>query len=76
MVATAIYSVTFVLWKEAAFPLCRATKGVGKGMFLIQQLWYYYYYSLRYVRPAYGITYRDGDSGGTCSGNIGGSTIF
>jgi len=32
MVATAIYSVTFVLWKETAFPLCRATKGVGKGM--------------------------------------------
>ena len=24
MVATAIYSVTIVLWKETAFPLCRA----------------------------------------------------
>ena len=24
MVATAIYSVTTVLWKETAFPLCRA----------------------------------------------------
>ena len=24
MVATAIYSVTMVLWKETAFPLCRA----------------------------------------------------
>ena len=26
MVATAIYSVTMVLWKEIAFPLCRATE--------------------------------------------------
>jgi len=24
MAATAIYSVTIVLWKETAFPLCRA----------------------------------------------------
>jgi len=24
MVATAIYSVTMVLWKETAFPLCRS----------------------------------------------------
>ena len=24
MIATAIYSVTMVLWKETAFPLCRA----------------------------------------------------
>jgi len=24
MVATAIYSVTMVFWKETAFPLCRA----------------------------------------------------
>ena len=24
MVATAIYTVTMVLWKETAFPLCRA----------------------------------------------------
>ena len=28
MVATAIYSVIMVLWKETAFPLC----SVGKGM--------------------------------------------
>ena len=26
MVATAIYSVTMVLWKETAFPLCRAVE--------------------------------------------------
>ena len=26
MVAMAIYSVTMVLWKETAFPLCRATE--------------------------------------------------
>ena len=26
MVATAIYSVEMVLWKETAFPLCRATE--------------------------------------------------
>jgi len=26
MVATAIYTVTMVLWKETAFPLCRATE--------------------------------------------------
>ena len=26
MAATAIYSVTMVLWKETAFPLCRATE--------------------------------------------------
>jgi len=26
IVATAIYSVTMVLWKETAFPLCRATE--------------------------------------------------
>jgi len=26
MIATAIYSVTMVLWKETAFPLCRATE--------------------------------------------------
>ena len=26
MVATAIYSVTIVLWKETAFPLCRAVE--------------------------------------------------
>jgi len=26
MVATAIFSVTMVSWKETAFPLCRATE--------------------------------------------------
>jgi len=26
MVAAAIYSVTMVLWKETAFPLCRAVE--------------------------------------------------
>jgi len=26
MVATAIYSVTMALWKETAFPFCRATE--------------------------------------------------
>ena len=30
MVATAIYSVTMVLWKETAFPLCRATESQCK----------------------------------------------
>jgi len=30
MVATAIYSVTMVLWKETAFPLCRATESRWK----------------------------------------------
>jgi len=35
MVATAIYSVTMVLWKETAFP--QLWKGVGKGMLY---LWY------------------------------------
>jgi len=31
MVATAIYSVTMVLWKETAFPLCRAME-TGKAL--------------------------------------------
>jgi len=30
MVATAIYSVTMVLWKETAFPLCRAMERCWK----------------------------------------------
>jgi len=30
MVAAAIYSVTMVLWKETAFPLCRAMEGHWK----------------------------------------------
>ena len=29
MVATAIYSVTMVLWKETEFPLCRAMESIG-----------------------------------------------
>jgi len=37
MVATAIYSVTMVLWKETAFPLCRAME---------KRYYYYYYYYL------------------------------
>jgi len=28
MVATAVYSVTMVLWNETAFPLCRAMENV------------------------------------------------
>jgi len=35
MVATAIYSVTMVLWKETAFPLCRAMEGVGNIIIII-----------------------------------------
>jgi len=38
MVATAIYSVTMVLWKETAFPLCRSMK---KRYYYN---YYYYYY--------------------------------
>ena len=30
MVATAIYSLSMVLWKETAFPLCRAMERRGK----------------------------------------------
>jgi len=47
MVATAIYSVAMVLWKETSFPLCRAMEGVGKGMLCC----YYYYYLMVPVRP-------------------------
>jgi len=39
MVATAIYSVTMVLWKETAFPLCRAVERRWNC-----QCYYYYYY--------------------------------
>jgi len=42
MVATAIYSVTMVLWKETAFPLCRATEKRWK----MNVVSYYYYYFL------------------------------
>jgi len=41
MVATAIYSVTMVLWKETAFPLCRAMERRWK-----RNYYYYYYYYL------------------------------
>jgi len=34
MVATAIYSLTMMLWKETAFPLCRA----------MERHYYYYYF--------------------------------
>jgi len=37
MVATAIYSVTMVLWKETAFLLCTAME---------RRYYYYYYYYL------------------------------
>ena len=42
MVATAIYSVTMVLWKETAFPLCRAMERRWR-------YYYYYYYILVYI---------------------------
>jgi len=35
MVATAIYSVTMMLWEETAFPVCTATE---------KRYYYYYYY--------------------------------
>ena len=35
MVATAIYSVTMVLWKETAFPLHRATEKRWKIILLL-----------------------------------------
>ena len=40
MVATAIYSVTVVLWKETAFPLCRAMeRRFSFTYLLLLQLW-------------------------------------
>ena len=44
MVATAIYSVTMVLWKETAFPLCRAVERRWNC-----QCYYYYYY--KFLEP-------------------------
>jgi len=44
MVATAIYSVTMVLWKETAFPLCRAMERRWNC-----QCYYYYYY--KFLEP-------------------------
>jgi len=54
MVATAIYSVTMALWKETAFPLCRAMERRWErecclpGVFCdsgdTPALSYYYYY--------------------------------
>jgi len=41
MVATAIYSVTMVLWKDTAFLLCRAMERRWK--------YYYYFYFLPHV---------------------------
>ena len=35
MVATAIYSVTMVLWKETAFPLCRAIEKRSNNIIII-----------------------------------------
>jgi len=43
MVATAIYSGAMVLWKETAFPLCKA-----------MERRYYYYYYYYYYAPAIG----------------------
>jgi len=44
MVATAIYSVTMVLWKETAFPLCRAVERRWKRN-VVSRVSYYYYYA-------------------------------
>ena len=44
MVATAIYSVTMVLWKETAFPLCRAMEKCWKRN-VVSRVSYYYYYA-------------------------------
>jgi len=41
MVATAIYSVTMVLWKEAAFPLCEAMQRRWKRN-VVSPVAYYY----------------------------------
>ena len=43
MVATAIYSVTMVLWKETALPLCRAMERRWKRN-VVSRVSYYYYY--------------------------------
>ena len=57
MVATAIYSVTMVLWKKTHFLFAEPWKGVGKGMLSqspgvfcnsgdAHYYYYYYYYVL------------------------------
>jgi len=48
MVATAIYSVTMVLWKVTAFPLCRAMEKRWKRNVVIIVSYYYYYYYYYY----------------------------
>jgi len=45
MVATAIYSVTTVLLKETAFPLCRATERRWKRNVVSRVFSSYYYYA-------------------------------
>ena len=47
MVATAIYSVTMVLWKETAFPLCRAMERRWKRNVIsrVSSVSYYYFYT-------------------------------
>ena len=42
MVATAIYSVAMVLWKETAFPLCRAMEKRWKRN-VVPRVSYYHY---------------------------------
>jgi len=44
MAATAIYSVTVLLWKETAFPLCRAMERRWKTNVVSRVSSYYYYY--------------------------------
>ena len=54
MVATAIYSVTMVLWKETAFPLCRVMERRWKrnvvswvsSLMVVIRLPNYYYYAV------------------------------
>ena len=45
MVATAIYSVTMALWKETAFPFCRATERRWKRIVVSRVFSSYYYYA-------------------------------
>ena len=47
MVATAIYTVTMVLWKETAFPLCRAMEMRWKTN--VVRHYYYYYHHHHYL---------------------------
>jgi len=50
MVATAIYSVTMVLWKETGFPLCRAMERRWKRKVVCVNILLYYYYYFSYPR--------------------------